>query len=491
MAEPVANPTLNTLAQLEEQNIQALKARIEQERQQRLTAARGQAISRGLQGSSFETRAASEVNRLADEAMANGEREIRSKYADQRLQIEQDELTRNWQSLEEEKNRAFQAGEQDKARAFEEQQAALERNAAEMQSRREGRAALASTGAQVGALALLSKGPLFGGGASAGGGAPGAMSSVLNRAGQGLFGTGANVGTGAAGPALPTFGQGFSMPYSSGVAPGGAGAVGQATGAAAGVVGGSYAGQKVADSLFGQKYNNDKAVSRGGKVGAATGAGIGTALFGPTGGVVGGTLGGIAGANAGEGLRMVSSSGAGASSNKGITFENIAKGVARKPLQAIGGMVGGGAGVKVANSVTSAVKKLFCFLPETLIEMGRDRSKPIGMVKLGEYTQGGYVEKISRALVHDLYCYDDIYVTGGHAVLDDGVWKRVRDCSRAVPVNGTFEVVSIVTSNHRVYVSGHTMADEYETEDYESLDLEESIAALNAQEGAKHGTASV
>jgi hypothetical protein len=155
MAEAVANPTINTLAQLEAQNIQALKARIEEERQARLAAARGQAISRGLQGSSFETRAMSEVNRLADEAMASGEREIREQFNSQRLQLEENELTRKYQSLEDEKNRAFQAGENDKARAFQEQQALLEREAAEMQSRREGRAALASSAAQIGTMALL------------------------------------------------------------------------------------------------------------------------------------------------------------------------------------------------------------------------------------------------------------------------------------------------------------------------------------------------
>lgn len=493
MAEAVTNPTLNTLSQLEEQNIQALKTRIEQERQARLAAARGQAISRGLQGSSFESRAVSEVNRLADEAMANGEREIRGQYSGQRLQIEEQELTRRWQSLEEEKNRAFQSGEQEKARQFEEQQAALERNAQEMMSRREGRAALASTGAQIGTLALLNKGSLFGGGGAAGAGAPtsGIFTSALNKAGQGLFGAGANPAGGAIGPSLPTFGQGFSTPYAQGVAPGGAGAVGQATGAAAGIIGGSYAGQQVADSLFGQKYNNDKAVSRGGKIGAAAGSTIGTALFGAKGGLAGGAIGATLGANAGEGLRMVSSSGAGASDNKGITFQNIARGVARKPLQAIGGMVGGGVGVKVANTVTKAAKKLFCFLPETLIEMANGAYKPIGKVKLGDETKGGIVESIRESMSNDLFKYKGISVTGSHAVLDGGKWKRVWQAGGVERVPGSFKVISIVTSKHRVYVGDVVLGDEFETDDYEEINPDQSIDALNAQEEKKYATASV
>lgn len=497
MAEAAANPTLTALDQLQEQNIQALKARIEQERQARLAAARGQAISRGLQGSSFETRATSEVNRLADEALNSGERDIRSQFANQRLQLEEQELTRQWQSLEEEKNRAFNAGEQEKARQFEQQQADLERNAQEMMSRREGRAALANTGAQIGTLALLNRGPLFGGGAGGAAGAggastPGVFTTALNKAGQGLFGTGANPAGGAAGPALPTFGQGFRMPFAQGVAPGGAGIVGQVAGGVAGTAGGAMVGQRVADSLFGQSYNNDKAVSRGGKAGSLVGAGIGTYFGGPVGGAIGGTVGGAIGANVGQGLRAVSSAGAGASSNQGITFENIARGAARKPLEAIGGLIGGGAGVKAVQGVKNTVRKLFCFLPDTPIEMEDGSEKPIGELKIGDMTKGGVVESVRVAIADDLFNYEGVNVTSGHAVLEDGkVWKRVGKSKNAYPVPGTYEIISIVTTKHRVYSKGVTFSDEFETELYEWLDLDESLHALNKEQELINGAATV
>lgn len=475
MAE-VQNSTLDSINALESQNIEALRQRIEAERLSRISAARGQAISRGLQGSSFETRAISEINRLANQALNDGEREIKTQFNNQRVQIEESELNRRWQSLEEEKTRAFNAGETEKARQFAEQQAQIQRDADAMNARRESRAQLTGTAAQLGTVALLNKG-LFGGGNTSTPGTAGVFNTTLNKTGQALFGSGANVAPGASGPALPTFGQGFSMPYAKGVAPGGSGAVGQAVGTAAGIVGGSYAGQKVADSIFGQKYNTDQAVSRGGKAGAAAGSTIGTALFGPAGGVAGGTIGGVVGANAGEGLRNIASSGAGASDNKGITVSNLFQGAVKKPLETVGGIIGGGAGVKVAQKV----QKLFCFTPDTLIKMANGSEKAIGDIQLEDETLGGIVESIRVSITDDLYDYMGVGVSGGHAVLEDESWTRVSNAARSVPVPGKYEVISLVTSKHRIYANGTIFADEFETDNYEWLNLDESLAALNAQ----------
>ena len=487
MAEE-SSGTIATLDQLEAQQLQELRGRIEQERQARRTQARGQAISRGLGGSSFETRAMAEIDRAADTALQQGELQIRSHFSDQKIGLEEAERGRQWQALEEEKQRAFQSGETEKAQKFAEQQAQIQRDAEAMASRRENRASLVNTGAQIGTMALLSKGALFGGGDAAAKG-PGVMSSALNRTGNALFGSGANPATGAAGPSLPTFGQGFMTPLSRGVVPGGAGAVGQATGFAASTAGGAYLGQRVGDSLFGQRYNNDRAVSRGGKAGSLIGAGIGSYLGGPMGGAIGGAFGGAIGSNTGEGLRLVSSAGSGASDNKGITLGNLATGAARKPLEAIGGVLAGGAGVKAVQKV----KKLFCFVPETLIEMADGSQKSIGKVQVGEITKGGKVERVSYAKADDMYSYRGVRVSGGHAVHEDyREWKRIKDSENSHRVEGTFDVVNLVTTKHRIYVGVIEFADEYENDNYENLSLDQSLAALNSQrEVEANGAASI
>jgi hypothetical protein len=143
-------------------------------------------------------------------------------------------------------------------------------------------------------------------------------------------------------------------------------------------------------------------------------------------------------------------------------------------------------------AIQSIGKKLFCFLPDTLVEMLDGRVSPIGWLQLGDETRGGKVESIRRAMADDVFNYHGVKVSGGHAVLDRGEWKRIRDCKDAELIHGEFEVVSIVTSKHRVYVEGVTFADEFETPAYEWLDLNESIAALNSQRmEAFNGSASL
>jgi hypothetical protein len=478
--------TLATMDQTRQQQIAEITATIEQQRRERLAAARGQAISRGMSGSSFEQRAASEVNRLADEALRANISQINAQYETQRLQLVNDDAVREWQSLEQEKQNAFAAGENDKARAAEERQAELARQEAENNARIESQQALIGNATTLGAAYLMKPAAVApaAAGTTAAAGAPasaGMFSSALNRTGQSLFSTGANPAAGASGPALPTFSQGIFRPYSTGVAPGGAGAAGQALGTAASIYGGARLGQTVSDSMFGQRYNQDRAISRGGKAGSAVGAAIGSYFGGPYGAAAGGAIGGLAGANTGEGLRMIANTGAGASDNKGITISNLAEGMARKPLQGIAGTMFGGAGVKAADKVTKAWKKAFCFLPSTPIEVPGDKTVPIGKLELGDETLGGTVVSIRRSISDDLFVYGGIYVTGSHAIREDGLWIRVADSLRSEKVEGAFEVVSIVTTKHRVYSMGLCMADEMETEE-DLLDFDDSLRELNRQE---------
>jgi hypothetical protein len=139
--------------------------------------------------------------------------------------------------------------------------------------------------------------------------------------------------------------------------------------------------------------------------------------------------------------------------------------------------------------LTKSVKKIFCFVGDTMVEMADGSIKRIKDLTLGDKTRGGRVESIRIAEAPDgaMYEFDGIRVTGFHAVKSYGHWVRIRDTLLSRPVPGGFIVHSIVTSNHRVWVNGIEFADEHETDNYEHLDLDESLQALNATEVACNG----
>ena len=116
----------------------------------------------------------------------------------------------------------------------------------------------------------------------------------------------------------------------------------------------------------------------------------------------------------------------------------------------------------------------------------------ISFVKLGEMTRGGMVESIrtSWTAPGTRYQYKGcVVVTGSHAVMEDGKWLRVKDSKYAVPLAGGGVVYSLVTSDHRIYLptDGDTIeaADEHETDQYETLTIDESLAHLNKKEEAR------
>ncbi len=140
---------------------------------------------------------------------------------------------------------------------------------------------------------------------------------------------------------------------------------------------------------------------------------------------------------------------------------------------------------QVVGGVASVVGKIFCFDPFTLIEMADGSLKYIQEIGLDEETAGGIVESIRLSKTDDnIHLYNGILVTGHHAVYENGVWKRVKDTDAAIVQSGG-TVCSITTSNHRIFaVSNNTktmFADETETDMYEYLTLDQSLAALNEQ----------
>lgn len=140
-------------------------------------------------------------------------------------------------------------------------------------------------------------------------------------------------------------------------------------------------------------------------------------------------------------------------------------------------------GQTVAKSVTQAVKTvtdIFCFHPDTLITMDDDSQLPIWKVEVGDLTKGGRVLATTRAVGQYFYWYNGVIVTGKHAVKENGRWIRVENSEIAHPISQLTEIVhNLVTEKHRIYANGIEFADQYETDMYESLNMDESLQEMN------------
>lgn len=141
------------------------------------------------------------------------------------------------------------------------------------------------------------------------------------------------------------------------------------------------------------------------------------------------------------------------------------------------------AGKGIAKGATDAVKtvtNIFCFHPDTLITMDNGSLLPIHKIVVGDITKGGKVLATTRAVGQDFYWYNGIIVTGKHAVKEGGTWIRVENSKLGHKFNYLTEVVcNLVTEKHRIFAHGIEFADQYETDLYESLDMDESLRELN------------
>ena len=189
--------------------------------------------------------------------------------------------------------------------------------------------------------------------------------------------------------------------------------------------------------------------------GALVGAGLGAMALSRAGQRAGGTAGGIFANPIGYQL-------------------NKAKQLVSNPKQTVS---------KAAKNVSKSIKKAFCFDGMTAVEMENGTVKPICDMNLEDQTKGGKVESIRISLTPDgtLYNYLGEKVTGSHAVKENGAWIRIKDSPYAKRLRGPGIVYSIVTSDHRIFVNGIEFADEHETDQYEHLDIDESLKELNRQ----------
>lgn len=135
---------------------------------------------------------------------------------------------------------------------------------------------------------------------------------------------------------------------------------------------------------------------------------------------------------------------------------------------------------KGVQAAANTVTNIFCFHPDTLIEMKDGSHKRICDIQVYDDTRGGMVLGVTRGVGQGFYWYEGVVVTAKHAVREFGQWVRVENSQRAVSFPYLTEVVcNLTTSNHRIWSMGIEFADEKETDQYESLDLNQSLAELN------------
>lgn len=149
-------------------------------------------------------------------------------------------------------------------------------------------------------------------------------------------------------------------------------------------------------------------------------------------------------------------------------------------------LIGGGAGI------IGGILGL-CFHPDTEIHMADGSKKKIKDVQLGDDTAGGKVLVKKESIADDMHIYEGVKVTGSHSVNENGTWKHVVDSKESKKLDGVWRIVSIVTSDHRIYIDGYDRTIEFgdEAENDNSARLggtmtdAETLAELNRQEQEK------
>jgi hypothetical protein len=210
-----------------------------------------------------------------------------------------------------------------------------------------------------------------------------------------------------------------------------------------------------------------------------------------------GTIGGRAGrsfSQAGEGVKSLTKGNIGeglkslGSAAGNMLMDALIKNPASLAKSAwnVGGNVIHGAG-KAVGSVIKGIKKLFCFAPNTPILMADGKYKKIKDIKVGEEVMlGGKVTAITSISSDDLYTYNGVEVSGGHAVYEDGKWTRVKDSKYSVKIDLTEEatVYPMNTEKHLIVTKNQIWADLEEITASQDKSDEEIIVELNKQKQA-------
>ena len=134
--------------------------------------------------------------------------------------------------------------------------------------------------------------------------------------------------------------------------------------------------------------------------------------------------------------------------------------------------------------VVHSIGNFFCFTGDTEIMMENGKFKKIKDIKLDDKIMlGGKVTGIGEAKADDLFDFNGVKVSSGHAVFENGIWKRVKD-SEAGKSLGDKEtlVFPMATEKHLIVTKdGQVWADMSEVDDPYNMSESEKIDYLNKQ----------
>ena len=168
----------------------------------------------------------------------------------------------------------------------------------------------------------------------------------------------------------------------------------------------------------------------------------------------------------------------------------VAEGLAKTGLNVV---TGGKVGKQALKAVTKAVPKIkapkikapkikICHLAGTKIRMADGSIKNIENLKLGDQLAlgGTLLSKGESFQTELLYNYNNVLVTGSHAVFEQGNWLRVEESELAYSVEAEGLLYPLVTENNLIVTEdGQVWADMNEVDDTYNLTDDDIIDKLN------------
>lgn len=94
-----------------------------------------------------------------------------------------------------------------------------------------------------------------------------------------------------------------------------------------------------------------------------------------------------------------------------------------------------------------------------MFKMADGTTKAIENIKYGDKMyKGGLVYAIMQGdgTLEDWYSYNNVHVTSGHPVYDNGVWKRVGNTDDKVSINNYDVYYSLMNTNHLMIAENGT-----------------------------------
>ncbi|MFZ4411435.1 MAG: Hint domain-containing protein [Bacteroidales bacterium] len=153
----------------------------------------------------------------------------------------------------------------------------------------------------------------------------------------------------------------------------------------------------------------------------------------------------------------------------------VSNAVIKAPSKAIGGAI---------HSVGQAIGSIFCFDGDTEILMENGSYRKIKTLKIGDkIALGGMITSIGQGLTSDLYNYNGVKVSGGHAVYENKKWTRVESSKNGenLHIKENAIVFPMSSEHHLIVTKGQIWADNLEVDDTYNKKDSDIMKELNSK----------